>query len=165
LSAAKSDPVAFVSAIDGPVTIDEVQRVPELLLAIKQRVDEDRTPGRFLLTGSAEVRVGGAVAESLAGRMRMFDLWPLSQSEIEGTGGDWLAGFWNGSIVSSFQSGTEKQGLIQRMIRGGFPEAVTRKTVASTQRWLQAYADALIERDMTDLARIGDVSNMRRFWR
>lgn len=162
LSAAKSDPVAFVSAIDGPVTIDEVQRVPELLLAIKQRVDEDRTPGRFLLTGSAEVRVGGAVAESLAGRMRMLDLWPLSQSEIEGTGGDWLAGFWNGSIVSSFQSGTEKQGLIQRMIRGGFPEAVTRKTVASTQRWLQAYADALIERDMTDLARIGDVSNMRR---
>ena len=162
LSAAKSDPVAFVSAIKGPVTMDEVQRVPELLLAIKQRVDEDRTPGRFLLTGSAEVRVGGAVAESLAGRMRVLDLWPLSQSEIEGTGGDWLETFWSGSIVTSCKSGTEKDLLIQRMLRGGFPEAVARKTVAGAQRWLQSYGDALIERDMTDLARIGDVSNMRR---
>ena len=68
LSAAKNDPVAFVSSIRGPVTVDEVQRVPELLLAIKQRVAEDRTRGRFLLTGSAEVRVGGAAAESLESR-------------------------------------------------------------------------------------------------
>ena len=88
LSAAKSYPRAFISAIKSPVTIDEVQRVPELLLAIKHGVDEDRTPVRFLLTGSAEVRGGSAVTESLTGQMRVLDLWWLSQSDIERTEGD-----------------------------------------------------------------------------
>jgi hypothetical protein len=81
LSAAESYPRAFISAIKSPFTIDEVQRVPELLLAIKHRVDEDRSPVRFLLTGSAEVRGGSAVTESLTGQMRVLDLWWLSQSE------------------------------------------------------------------------------------
>src|ERR1035437_3316538 len=74
LAAAKSDPVAFVAGLADRVVIDEVQRVPELLLAIKLRVDHARVPGRYLLTGSSEIRVTGAIAESLAGRMRMLDL-------------------------------------------------------------------------------------------
>jgi uncharacterized protein len=100
--------------------------------------------------------------ESLAGRMRVLDLWPLSQAEMHGTSSGGLECFWNGAIVHSCKDAIERQALIHRMLRGGFPEAVTRKTLAGAQRWLQSYADALIERDMTDLARIGDVSNMRR---
>lgn len=162
LSAARSDPVAFVSAVQAPITIDEVQRVPELLLAIKKRVDEDRTPGRFLLTGSAEVRLGGAVAESLAGRMRVLDLGPLSQAELEGTAQDWLNKLWDGIPPSSDKNTVSREALIHKILRGGFPEAATRKTLAGAQRWLQSYADALIERDMNNLARVGDVSHLRR---
>jgi predicted AAA+ superfamily ATPase len=119
LSAAKSYPRAFISAVKSPFTIDEVQHVPELLLTIKHRVDEDRTPVRFLLTGSAEVRGGSAVTESLTGQMRVLDLWWLSQSDIEGTEGDWLEGFWTGSIVASCKGGIQKQALIHRMLRSG----------------------------------------------
>ena len=80
-------------------------------------MDEDRTPVSFLLTGSAEVRGGSAVTESLTGQMRVLDLWWLSQSDIEGTEGDWLEGFWTDSIVASCKGGIQKQGLIHRMLR------------------------------------------------
>jgi predicted AAA+ superfamily ATPase len=162
LAAAKSDPEAFVAGLADRVVIDEVQRVPELLLAIKRRVDQERVPGRFLLTGSSEIRARGAVAESLAGRMRMLDLLPLSQSEIAGGTGAWLDALWDGTLAKAGTKGWEKPELLNGILRGGFPEAVTRKTSAGAQRWLRAYADALIERDMTDLARIGDVAQMSR---
>ena len=162
LAAAKSDPEAFVAGLAEQVMIDEVQRVPELLLAIKRRVDQERVPGRFLLTGSSEIRARGAVAESLAGRMRMLDLLPLSQSEIAGGTGAWLDALWDGTLAKQQTKGWEKPDLLNGILRGGFPEAVTRKTSAGAQRWLRAYADALIERDMTDLARIADVAQMSR---
>lgn len=162
LAAAKSDPEAFVAGLAARVVIDEVQRVPELLLAIKRQVDQERVPGRFLLTGSSEIRARGAVAESLAGRMRMLDLLPLSQSEIAGGRGGWLDELWDGTLAKAGTKGWEKPDLRNGILRGGFPGAVTRKTPAGAQRWLRAYADALIERDMTDLARIGDVAQMSR---
>lgn len=162
LAAAKSDPEAFVAGLSGRVVIDEVQRVPELLLAIKREVDQRRVAGRFLLTGSSEIQATGAVAESLAGRMRMLDLLPLSQSEIAGGGGTWLDGLWDGSIEKCGANAWTKADLHGRILRGGFPEAVARKTADAAQRWLRAYADALIERDMTDLARIADVPQMTR---
>jgi predicted AAA+ superfamily ATPase len=162
LAAAKSDPEAFVAGLADRVVIDEVQRVPELLLAIKRQVDQARVPGRFLLTGSSEIRATGAIAESLAGRMRMLDLLPLSQSEISRSTGDWLDELWNGTLAKKNSKVWEKSDLLHSILRGGFPEAVARKTLAGTQRWLRAYADALIERDMADLARIGDVVQMHR---
>lgn len=162
LAAAKSDPQAFVAGLPGRVVIDEVQRVPELLLAIKRVVDERREIGRFLLTGSSEIRVAGAVAESLAGRMRMLDLLPLSQSEIGGRSGSWIEDLWDGTLKPKAADDWEKMDVQERIIRGGFPEAVSRKTVDGAQRWLRAYADALVERDMTDLARIADVAQMVR---
>lgn len=162
LAAARTDPGGFVGGLPERVTIDEVQRVPELLLAVKVDVDRRRVPGRFLLTGSAEVRATGAVAESLAGRVRMLDLLPLSQSEIAGGGGDWLARLWDGGMVAWEVAGWSRAELIERLVRGGFPEAVTRRTRDAAQRWLRGYADALIERDMTDLMRIADVAQMVR---
>ena len=80
--AARRDPHGFIGGLRGPVLIDEVQLVPDLLYAIKQTVDEDLTPGRFLLTGSANVLTAPRISESLAGRVRMIELWPLAQSEI-----------------------------------------------------------------------------------
>lgn len=162
LAAAKSDPEAFVAALAARVVIDEVQRVPELLLAIKRQVDQERVPGRFLLTGSSEIRATGAIAESLAGRMRMLDLLPLSQSEIAGGSGAWIDELWDGTLGKDGTKVWDKAELLTGIMRGGFPEPVVRKSVAGAQRWLRAYADALIERDMTDLARIGDVAQMSR---
>lgn len=162
LAAAKSDPMGFVAGLQERVVIDEVQRVPELLLAIKQVVDQQRVAGRFLLTGSAEIRGTGAVAESLAGRMRMLDLLPLSQSEIAGGEGTWIDDLWNGTLRGGDTPVWGRRELFGRMLCGGFPEAVARKTPDAAQRWLRAYADALIERDMTDLMRIADVAQMSR---
>ena len=94
LAAAKGDPDGFVAGLDGPVTLDEVQRAPGLFLAIKADVDRDRRPGRFLLTGSANVLLLPDIADSLAGRMEVLSLWPLSSAEIAGVSAtnlaDWL---------------------------------------------------------------------------
>ncbi|MGH9854242.1 MAG: ATP-binding protein, partial [Blastocatellia bacterium] len=84
LSAARYDPVGFISGFNGPAVIDEIQRAPELFLPIKVAVDRDRRPGRFLLTGSANVMTLPRLADSLAGRMETVTLWPLSQGEIDG---------------------------------------------------------------------------------
>ena len=88
LSAAQSDPDGFIGGLQGPVFIDEVQRAPDLFRVIKHEVDRDRTPGRFLLTGSANVMALPTLSESLAGRMEICRLWPLSQSEIESSSGN-----------------------------------------------------------------------------
>ncbi|HKV38890.1 MAG TPA: AAA family ATPase, partial [Blastocatellia bacterium] len=85
LSAAASDTAGFLAGLSGPVVIDEVQRAPELFLAIKAEVDRDRRPGRFLLTGSADVQLLPRLSESLAGRMEVLTLWPLSQGEMAGS--------------------------------------------------------------------------------
>jgi uncharacterized protein len=162
LAAAKSDPEAFIAGLENRVVIDEVQRVPELLLAIKREVDQHRVTGRFLLTGSAEIRASSAVSESLAGRVRMLDLMPLSQSEIANGADDWITTLWHGPPTGKSGSTWGRNDLTSRLLRGGFPEAVSRKTTAAAQRWLRSYADALIERDMKDLARIADVAQMIR---
>jgi len=82
LNAAKSDPSGFIDGLQGPITLDEVQRAPEIFLPIKAAVDRDRQPGRFLLTGSADVMVLPGMADSLAGRMEVLSLWPLSSAEM-----------------------------------------------------------------------------------
>ncbi|MGH2899288.1 MAG: ATP-binding protein, partial [Solirubrobacteraceae bacterium] len=81
-AAALDDPAGFVAGLDSPVVIDEVQRAPDLLLAIKEVVDRDRRPGRFLLTGSANVLTNRRVKDALTGRMEIVRLWPLSQAEL-----------------------------------------------------------------------------------
>lgn len=83
LAGAQADPTTFVGRHEELVVVDEVQRVPELFLAIKASVDRNRRPGRFLLTGSANPRFVPRVAEALVGRMEILALWPLSQGEIE----------------------------------------------------------------------------------
>ena len=87
LDAAQRDPVGLIESTDGSLVIDEIQRAPELLLPIKAAIDHDRRPGRFILTGSAQVMLLPRVSESLAGRVEIHTLWPFSQAEIEGVSG------------------------------------------------------------------------------
>ena len=84
MAAARTDPAELLAGLEGAVVLDEVQRAPDLFLALKATVDRDRRPGRFLLTGSANVLLLPRLADSLAGRMEILTLWPLSQGEIDG---------------------------------------------------------------------------------
>jgi len=159
--AAITDPVEFVAS-DQPQAIDEVQRVPDLLLAIKESVDANPRPGRFLLTGSARLLGLRGVPDTLPGRMETIELWPLSQDEIDQTSGDTFvdAVFTAGTDFAHTSTET-RTGYIQRLVRGGFPEAVARNE-RRRQRFFDEYVSDLINRDIVQVAQIEHTQAMRR---
>jgi predicted AAA+ superfamily ATPase len=126
LAGAQSDPEGFIANLPERVVLDEVQRVPELFRAIKRAVDARRMPGRFLLTGSAQALVLPKLSESLAGRMEVLTLWPFSQGEIEGC----REGFVDACFAAEFTPGSLRgvswPALAERIVAGGYPEAVSR---------------------------------------
>jgi len=128
LAFAESDPAGFVAALPDPVILDEVQRVPELLRTIKLVVDRDRRPGRFLLTGSANLLLLPRLGDSLAGRMEVVDLPPLTAAEQARKPGRFLRALIEGRLKPSLTT-ANRPGLAQlaaRVTAGGFPEAVAR---------------------------------------
>lgn len=161
LSAAKSDPAGFVNGLQGPVTLDEVQRAPELFLPIKAAVDRQRDPGRFLLTGSADVLLLPDIADSLAGRMEILSLWPLSTAELADSPtrnradalflGDW-------SALNVPPCGKDE--FIAHLVSGGFPEAAARTSVSRRETWFQSYVQAILQRDVRDLANIEQLTEI-----
>jgi uncharacterized protein len=154
LDAVGEDPVGFVEEAEGPLVIDEIQRAPELLLPIKAAIDADRRPGRFLLTGSAQVMLLPTVSESLAGRVEVHTLWPFSQAEIEGVPGGMVGWLLGNAARPPDAPAISKAALVGRVARGGFPEAVSRNSTERREEWLAAYLSAIVQRDMRDLARI-----------
>lgn len=153
LEAARHDPVGFVEDTGGPLVIDEIQRAPELLLPIKAAIDRDRRPGRFLLTGSAQVMLLPAVSESLAGRVEVHTLWPFSQAEIEGVAGQMVELLLDVEASPGNGPETSRDALIERIVRGGFPEALARED-ERREEWLASYLTAIVQRDLRDLANI-----------
>lgn len=164
LLSAREDPTGLVRNLDCAV-IDEVQRAPGLLLAIKRVVDADRRPGRFLLTGSANVMTLPLVADSLAGRMETLTLLPLAATEIASTSGRWLDRmFADDHPVIDSSAAREEVGdkLVQRVLAGGFPEALQRELPRRRAAWLRAYLDALIQRDIREIASIEKIEHLPR---
>ena len=163
LLSAREDPVGMVRSLDRAV-IDEIQRAPQLLLAIKKSVDEDRRPGRFLLTGSANLMALPTVADSLAGRMETLSLLPLSQSEMALRQANWIDQAFAGRIL---QASTPAVGeaLVERVLRGGYPEAVARPAGRRRTAWARQYMDAIIQRDVRDVASIDKLDQLPRFLR
>lgn len=158
LRAAIDDPVGFVRGLDRAV-IDEVQRAPDLLLAIKNVVDDDKSPGKFLLTGSANLMTIPKVADSLAGRMEVIRLFPLSQAEIIGNKTQFIDRAFAGKkpAVDQVIIGTD---LIERVLSGGYPEALGRKRWPRKQDWYHGYLDALVQRDVREVAQIEQLGVM-----
>lgn len=164
LAAALASPDGYVRGFSGPVALDEIQRAPELFRAIKASVDRDRTAGRFLLTGSANVLLLPRLSESLAGRIEILTLWPLSQGEIDGvmeTFVDRAFGEprpnWSVSKARASKAAHARNAsptLAQRIVRGGFPEPMTRATAARRASWYASYVDTNLRRDIRDLANI-----------
>lgn len=163
LAAAKQDPTAFLEAAKKPVIFDEIQRVPELFLPIKTFVDRKREPGAFLLTGSANVLLLPTVADSLAGRMEVLTLRPLSQGEIEGTCENFIDRVTADTFEPEAVAGTEdRSDLFQRMLTGGYPEAVSRKAESRRSAWFGSYISTILQRDVRDLANIEGLAELPR---
>lgn len=161
LNAAQTDPAGFINGLQGKVTLDEVQRVPALLLAIKAAVDRQREPGLFLLTGSANVMVLPGIADSLAGRMEVLSLWPLSSAEQADSPAVNRAEALFGSDWSALAvPPCDRDGLIGRLSAGGFPDAVTRVNKRRREAWFDSYVQAVLQRDVRDLARIEQMTEV-----
>jgi hypothetical protein len=160
---AREDPVEMIRSLDRAV-IDEIQRAPQLLLAIKKSVDEDRRPGRFLLTGSANVMALPTVADSLAGRMETLALLPLSQSEIELRPANWIDNAFAGRLLQNDRPAVGDE-MIERVVRGGYPEMVLRTSPRRRVAWARQYLDAIIQRDVRDVAEVEKLDQLPRFLR
>jgi hypothetical protein len=164
LAAAKHDPVGFISGLGGPTVIDEIQRAPELFIAIKANVDLDRRPGRFLLTGSANVLLLPRLSESLAGRMEMYTLWPFSQGEFSGIREGFVdAVFSDKPLPDDLKHvGDDATPLLERAIRGGYPEASSRTSETRRRAWFSSYITTILQRDVRDIANIDGLNAMPR---
>ncbi len=163
---ARNDPVGFIRNLPAKkrIAIDEVQRLPELFVSIKQAVDEDRIPGRFLLTGSANALLLPRLSDSLAGRMESVRLSPLSECEIQGNQPTFLSKLLSQEVPTSHDKRIRDH-LIQRIIVGCFPEPLQRATEQRSRTWYQQYINSLIQSDILDLTHIDHPELMTKLFR
>ena len=158
---AADDPIGFVRR-NPTAVIDEIQRAPALILAIKRTVDEDPRPGRYLITGSVDIFRAAISPDSLAGRIETIELLPFSQAEIARTGApDFLDRAFAGNFPNLAATGGGID-LVRRILAGGFPEALSRAVPARRANWLRSYARSLAERDVSDIATVGKHDAMAR---
>jgi predicted AAA+ superfamily ATPase len=161
LAAAETDPIGFIMNLPPRTILDEVQKVPWLFTTIKLVIDRDRVPGRFILTGSANVLLLPKLGDSLAGRMEILRLHPLAQCELAGR----PPAFLDALLAGKFRSGSfERLGreLADRVVAGGYPAAIARSTSGRRAAWYRDHLEAQIQRDVRSLARISDVDAISR---
>ncbi|MBI2958102.1 MAG: ATP-binding protein, partial [Chloroflexi bacterium] len=160
-SAARADPVGFVTDLPERTVLDEVQRVPQLFTALKSAVDRHRTPGRFLLTGSTNVLLVPGLGDSLAGRMEIVRLHPLSQAELAGQPPRFLETLFGGAFKTQGWPRLGKE-LAERIAAGGYPAALARASSGRRAAWYRDYVETLVQRDARDLARISALDALPR---
>ena len=153
LQSAYDDPHGFIKHDKPLMIIDEIQRAPNLLLAIKKEVDEVDVMGRFLLTGSANIQTLPTVRESLAGRVRKVRLRPLAIGEIQGKNPDFIESIFAGKL-QHYQATLHKTQYLELAFKGGYPEAIKCRTLHNTQTWHNDYIEAIIDRDLHDISNI-----------
>ena len=167
---ARADATGFVANLPERVILDEVQRVPELFEAIKISVDRQRAPGRFLLTGSTNVFLVPQLSDSLAGRIQIVPLHPLTQFELMGRSDPSRpdAGFLNalfGDGFPIFQCERLGGQLVERIVAGGYPAALERPTARRSANWYRDYVEALVQRDARDMTRVRSLDVLPRLLR
>jgi hypothetical protein len=153
LAAARQDPVGFVANLPSRVILDEVQRAPEIFPALKVAIDQRRTAGRYLLTGSANVLLVPRLAESLAGRMGVLRLHPLAQCEMERTKPRFIDALFADRFATSVAERLDVE-LATRIVAGGYPAALARRSASRRSAWYRDYVETQIQRDVRDLGRI-----------
>jgi len=161
LAAAQADPVGFIGDLPERTVLDEVQRAPDLFTSIKTAVDRNRIPGRFILTGSANVLLVPKLSDSLAGRMDVLRLHPLAQAEMTGRSSGFFATMMAGQFkISSHERLGES--MAQRIAAGGYPAALARLSPRRQSAWYRDYIDTMVQRDVQDLARIRSLDMLPR---
>ena len=160
-AAAIADPAGFIAALDTPVAIDEIQRVPELMTEIKLTVDRDQRPGQFLITGSANLLEMRQVKESLAGRAEYLRLHPFSQGELVGRRESFIPALIMGSFPAVKDAPVGRRAYAEMLARGGYPEAQERRT-ARLPRFFESYVEGILERDLAGLSDIADPAGLAR---
>ena len=168
LSAARSDPQGFLAGLPGPVVLDEVQHAPALFPALKAAVDRQRTPERFLLTGSANVLLLPKLSESLAGRMEVLTLWPLAQAELVGTAANLVDALFSDTLFAEWTPArqdlpaTDRADLVRRLLGGGYPEPLARSRPERRRAWFSSYLTTILQRDVRDIANIDGLTDLPR---
>lgn len=142
LALAAGDPAGFVRNLTGPVVIDEIQKAPDLFPAIKLSVNKNRQPGRFLLTGSANVMLLPRLSESLAGRMEIIPLFPFSAGELAGATEGFLPRLFAGAIAKSIRSAAQED-IATRLTCGGYPEAIQRQDEERRAAWFASHISTI----------------------
>lgn len=162
LASARHDPAGFLAGIDGNIILDEIQRMPELFMAIKADVDRRRKPGRFLLTGSANVLLLPTLSESLAGRMEILTLWPFSQGEVEGLKETFIDSVFDAQTPPLIKSAESRTVIMNRVLTGGYPEILNRSAYGRRRAWFGSYLTTILQRDVRDLANIDGLTILPR---
>jgi uncharacterized protein len=164
-NAARADPDGFALSLPRPAVIDEVQRVPSLMLAVKQILDNDPAPGQFLLTGSADLLTARVVADALPCRVEYLNLWPLARAEIEGKRDSVIDALLDGKppLVSGAPKG--RAASAELVVAGGFPDALNRNP-RQRARYLRSYVQATLSRDLPEIGGVrGDPAKLEQLLR
>lgn len=152
-----------MAALPPRVILDEIQRVPELLRTLKLTVDRDRRPGRYVLRGSANLLLLPGLGDSLAGRMEVVQLQPLTAAEHARVPGHFLEALLGKRLKPAVAptAPVAPLALAGRVVAGGFPEAAARSP-ARARAWHREYLRLLLERDVRDVARVRDTAAVGR---
>lgn len=161
LSAAHADPTGFVDDLPERAILDEVQRVPDIFTSLKRTIDRRRKPGRFLLTGSSNILLLPTLSDSLAGRMEILRLHPLSQCELAKKKATFLNRLFSASFGINQYERLHRE-LTHRVVAGGYPAALLRSTDRRRSRWYRDYIQTLIQRDVRDISRIHQLDALPR---
>ena len=166
LISAQNQPRDFIMERKGLCVIDEIQRAPELILPIKESVDNHKIPGQFLLTGSANLLNIPTLSDSLAGRMILLNLLPLSAGEIMGKKNSWLQKIFSEKIGDIFQNVKDisYEDICKFIVNGGYPIIWQDMSAAKRDMWFESYIGTMIERDLRDITNFVDVMRMHRLF-
>ena len=160
LFAASQDPFGFLDKYASSLAIDEVQRTPELFLAIKRIADLRKKQGQFLLTGSANILTIPKISESLAGRMILHTLWPFSQGEIIGKKEKFIDLIFSKSNFAPFKTTIKQEDIIDMIIKGGYPRSLFAKDQKDRLEWMGSYIDTILQRDIRSLSNIEGLTEL-----
>lgn len=156
---AKAEPITYLGQLGAKVAIDEIQRAPELMLPLKKIVDENRATKRFILTGSANVLTLPRLSESLAGRMEIHTLWPLSQGEIRGVKEQFIDLAFSDDVPRLPRAWSQAE-YLDAIVLGGYPEALAQMQAGRGPEWFKAYLQTLLQRDIQEIARIEGLAEL-----
>ena len=160
---ARADPTGFIADVDRPTVIDEIQRAPGLLLAIKQRLDSNQARGQFLLTGSANILTLPTIADALPGRVEYINLWPFSQGELRGIHEGFIDMLLRGEFPKLSEAPVGRRAIATMLVTGGYP-ALQGRSLRGRVRFFSSYLASILDRDLPDVASVRSVESVARLF-